>query len=106
MANKRFRPEVRKEIIIDAALALCVNGQTYQTISGEQVAEAIQVRRPTINHHFGTIGKMRKEVLRAALKRENLRVIAQGMAAGDVLLKDITPELYKRVMNETYVQTS
>ena len=79
MSSKRFKPAVRKEEIIQAAVALSItNG--YMNVTRDDIAEFIGVVGGTIQYHFGTMGKLRSEIMRHAVKTKNATLVAQGLA--------------------------
>lgn len=84
MTIKRLKPKARRDALIEAAIALCADGFTYQTFNGKDVADRAQVQRPTIYHYFDSIDDLRAEVLRKAVRDNIMHVIVQGIAAGQL----------------------
>jgi len=82
MKHKRLKPTVRKDAIITVALALASDSH-YQKLTRDQIATAAEVSGPAIQYHFKTMTRLRGEIMRAAVKRECLPVIAQGVLAKD-----------------------
>lgn len=80
--DQRMKPKDRKRMLIDAALVLA--GEVgYKNITMEALTAAAGVSRTLYARYFTTVGQFRVDVMRAAVKRGNLRVIAQGLAAQD-----------------------
>ncbi len=83
MTKKRFKPEIRKESIIAAALDLAEDTH-YREVTRDQIGRRIGVTGTAVMYHFGTMQQLRREVMRAAVKQERLQVIAQGLTCNDV----------------------
>ena len=73
---------VRIEEIIAAGLVLAET-KGYQQVTRADLAQAIEVSEGTISQHFGTMARFRRSLMRAAVHKRNLVVIAQGLAARD-----------------------
>lgn len=80
--RQRFSPDVRKEQILTAALPLAAAGG-YLAVTREQVATASGVTPALIQYHFQTMGQFRRSLMRHAIAKGCLRVLAQGLACGD-----------------------
>ncbi len=93
--QKRFKTEVRKEEIVVVALELAVTVGGYTKVTRKAVADAMGLTPPAISHHFGTMAKLQRAMMRAAVTGEVLAVIAQGLVANDPHAKK-APEGLKR----------
>lgn len=82
MKTKRLKPDVRKDEIIAAALLLA-SSTHYTRVTREAIAAAISIKGPAIQYHFGTMGQLRRELMRAAVKQRVLNVVAQGLLSRD-----------------------
>lgn len=82
MSTKRLKPVIRKEEILAAALTLAVLS-SYTRITRNEIALAAGVSGPAVQYHFGTMAKLRTELMRYAVKQRNPRVVAQGLAVRD-----------------------
>ncbi|MEG1884863.1 MAG: TetR/AcrR family transcriptional regulator [Alistipes sp.] len=92
ITKKRVNPELRKDHVLNVALALSeVEG--YSKVTRLQVADAAGVSTGTVSKHFGTMDQLRNDVVRRAVKTKNLKVIAQAIAAGDRHVKKIDVDL-------------
>jgi AcrR family transcriptional regulator len=92
MKHSRKKPEIRKAEILTAALDLaCLTH--YSTVTRDQVATAAGVSPAAVQYHFSTMTKLRGEVMRAAVKREVLLVVAQGLLAKNAHVVAISEEL-------------
>lgn len=97
MARQRLETEHRRELILAAALALSgVYG--YNKITREQVATAACCADNLISHHFGTMPNFRRDIMREAIRRGNLVVLAQGLAARDPHAQKAPTELKEQAL--------
>lgn len=90
---------VSKAAILEAALAVAVR-EGFNKIRQLNVAQEAGFSGPAVQHHFGTMAKMRKEVMRYAVKKECLPVIAQGLSMGDAQANKAGPDLKKRALQQ------
>lgn len=82
MSTKRLKPVIRKEEILAAALPLA-SERGYTNITRDRIALAAGVSGSAVQYHFGTMAKLRTELMRYAVKQRNPRVVAQGLAVRD-----------------------
>lgn len=94
MTNKRLKPDARKEDLLAAALPLAAE-RGYTRVTRNDIAQRAGVSGPVIHYHFGTMAQFQRELMRYAVLKENLAVVAQGLAAGDKQAKK-APEVIRR----------
>lgn len=82
MKYKRMRAVDRRAAVLNAALDLAKK-DNYLSLTRDAIAEAAGVSGPTVQHHFGSVANLRRELMTFAIRRKCLRVIAQGVACGD-----------------------
>ena len=58
----------------------------YREVTREMIAAKAGVATGTVNLYFGTMHKLRKEIVRHALRTSNNKIIAQAIMAGDPLV--------------------
>lgn len=80
--SKRMIPADRKASILEAAID-AAKKQTFSGLRLHHIATAADCSNALVVSHFGTMTKMRRAVMRAAIQREILPLIAQGVATGD-----------------------
>lgn len=97
-AKKRLLPNDRKEQILSAAIVVASARGGWSKLSREAVARQAACSDGLISAHFGTMVNFRRTVMRAAIKAENLSVIAQGLASGDKCALKAAPELKSRAL--------
>ena len=84
MSNKRKRlePKERREQLLKVALKRA-NVVGYTNITREDIAHHAECSTGTVSTVFGTIPKLKRDVMRHAIKVGALKVIGQGLMAGD-----------------------
>lgn len=95
--KKRFKPEVRKEQIIDAAINI-VEGDGFAALDRQTVARVVGVSGQTINHYFGTLKQLERAVKRAAVAKPSYNVIAQLIVMNDPTVDEIDAETKRRAL--------
>lgn len=78
----RLKPEVRKDAILDAAVQLALDTGLCN-VRLIPVAERAGVTNGLVSHYFGTVKQLHRAVVRHAIHREILPIVAQALAAGD-----------------------
>jgi AcrR family transcriptional regulator len=76
------RPSDRTDAILTAALHLAAR-HGYHTLTREQIALAAGVSPALVSARLGTMDAMRRSVMRAAVARRCVGVVAQGLALRD-----------------------
>lgn len=79
----RLKPNDRRDQILDAAIHVAER-EGYARMTRDQIADHAGVATGLVSHYFGTMPQLRRTVMRHAVIRENLIVIGQGIAAGDL----------------------
>lgn len=90
---KRMSPAARKDDILAAAIKLAEGGQNYQRLTRDHIASAAGVAPALVSAYFGTMPNLRRDIMRAAVRDGSLRIIAQGLAAGDTQAKKAAPAI-------------
>ena len=98
MAHKRINDKgVRKEQILSAALKLA-ESIGYTHVSRDKVAALIECAPGTITHSFGTMPQFRRALMRYAIAKGSLVVLAQGLAAKDTHAQKAPIDLRKKAL--------
>jgi len=92
MPRLRLSPEVRHGQILDAALNVAAK-VGYQRMTRDQIAAAAGASPAAINQRFSTMTMLRRDVMRAAIARGVVAVVAQGLADGNAYAKKASTEL-------------
>lgn len=97
MKKQRLKADVRKDEILAAAVKLAAKGH-YNSVTREQIAQAVGVTGPAVQYHFGSMPQLKRAIMRAAVAAGNLKVIAQGLVAGDKYAKAAPEELRTKAL--------
>lgn len=92
VSKRRAPATLRKEQLLEVAIKLSVE-DNYAKITRHLVAEKAGVSMGLVTKYFGTMNHLKKEVMRAAVKRGIASIIAQGLANGDERAKKAPTEL-------------
>lgn len=96
--TKHKNSEDRKADILTAALDLAaVMG--YQNVTRSAVADKLSISPALVNRHFTTMAQLKRDIMRAAVARPCLHVVAQGMALRDPRAMRASAELKERAAN-------
>lgn len=93
----RKKADDRREECIQAALELAKD-KPYWRVSRNEIADAVGVAGSVVQWHFGTVKKMRRQIMRAAIQAERLDIIAQGIANQDPYALRAPTELQTRAL--------
>lgn len=99
--DKMSAPEREAQIL--AAALTSAERYGYSRFTLQQVADAAGVDKTLPLHYFGTMVQLRRKVMRAAIKREALAVIAQGLAIRDPHAQKAPAELRARALQSLAV---
>lgn len=89
--------ELRMELILDKALQISER-DGFSRLSRAVVAEECGVHDSLIPYHFGTMVNFKRDIMRHAIRKENLNVIAQGLALRDPHAMKAPQELKDRAI--------
>lgn len=82
VSKKRVSPTLRKENILSCAVLLAEK-VGYTRVTAAAVADEVGISHGTVLHYFGTMVQLKNEIMRHAVKTNNLPIIAQGLVAKD-----------------------
>jgi len=99
MGRIRLDPEVRKAELLEIAFKLAEKTH-YKHVTGVEIAREAGLYHSTIYRYFRDMAEVRRYIVRQAIKRENLNIIAQAIIARDVLVKKASVELKTAALNE------
>lgn len=77
-----MQPSARKSEILDAALRVAA-ASGFAAMRQQDIATEAKCSYGTVSTHFTNMRTMRRAVMRAAIERKILLIIAQGLAAYD-----------------------
>ena len=97
MTRQRETATLRREQCIEAALELS-KSKPYYRVTRNEIADAVGIAGTVVQWHFGTVCKMRRDIMRAAIRTERLDVIAQGIANQDAHAMKAPADLRARAL--------
>lgn len=89
----RLQPDTRKDQILTAALHVAGRRNGWNSLTREAVAREAQCAESLVSRYFGTMTSFRRDIMRAAISRRELGILAQGLACGDKHAAKAPPEL-------------
>lgn len=75
----RMKPADRTQLLLDVAVQLAQR-HGLANLTRDQIAEAAGVAQGLVTTRLGTMAEMRRAVMRQAVKREILSIVAEGLA--------------------------
>jgi AcrR family transcriptional regulator len=84
----RKDPHIRRKEILHAAIILSLK-VGYQSITQKEVALRAKTSKSLITRYFGSMRKLKKEVLKTAIHNNIRAIIIQGIGVNDPLTKTI-----------------
>ena len=91
-AQKRLDPRDRREALLTAALELASTSGVHG-LRRDHLAERAGVSQALVTVYLGNVPEMRRKVMRAAVKRGIIPVVARGLAVNDPHAKRADPVL-------------
>lgn len=95
--NTRLIKADRCDAILAAALKLAER-DNYKQIRREAISEKAGCSPALVTYHFSTLNQLKRAVMRYAITKENLRVIAQGLVDQNPHALKAPPELRTRAL--------
>jgi len=72
----------RREKILNVALEIAAR-VGYSNVERQEVAIGAECSAALISYHFSTMTQFKRAIMRAAVHKEDAKVVAQGLAAND-----------------------
>jgi AcrR family transcriptional regulator len=95
---KTGRPSIyKKEDVLEAALATA-RAAGFKRMTRDAIATRAGCSPGQVSHLLGTMAQLRRAVMRAAVKRRDLTLIAQGLVAGDPYAQAADAPLRRQAM--------
>lgn len=95
--SKRMTPADRKASILEAAI-VAASKQSFAGLRLHHIATEADCSNASVVAYFGTMTKMRRAVMRAAITRDILPIIANGIAMRDPLAMKLTREYREKAL--------
>lgn len=98
MTKKRLLPDDRKYEILTAALIVAGEPGGWSKLTRDAVAREAKCADGLVSKYFGTMTAMRRTIMRSAVLTENLSILAQGLAMGDVHAQKADERLKRKAL--------
>jgi hypothetical protein len=97
MANKRFKPAIRRELVLKAAIEAARKPGGWARLTRQIIAEHADCSEGLVSRYLGDMPDARKAIMRYAIKHEMTEIIAQSIVAHDgYAVKKWLPEALKQ----------
>ena len=93
----RMTTEVRKEAVLEAAL-LVAQKIGFNKMRACDIAEKAECSHGLVFARWTTLGQLRRAVMRAAIQRRVLSIVAEGLALGDKDARKAPDDLKKAAL--------
>ena len=87
----------RADELLNHAIAIA-HRDGYQNVTREALASAASCSPSLVSAYFGTMLKLRRAIMSAAIARNDLKIIAQGLAAGDAKARAVTARVKRAAL--------
>ncbi len=87
----------RRDDLLAASIAIALE-TGFNSLTRDGIADRAGVSAGQVNHTFNTMVQLRRAVMRAAVSRELLPIVAQGVAMGDKVACNAPEELQQRAL--------
>ena len=88
----RLSADHRRAQIIGKAVELSRGGGLYRWTL-QNVADALEISRPTILYYFGSAQGLRSEIIGAAIREPDLDILTQALTACDPIVEGLDDTL-------------
>lgn len=82
--KSRQAPDDRKYQILGAAIVIAEKPGGFSKLTREAIAKEVGCADGLISKYFGTMTAFKRQIMRVAILKENLSIVAQGLAIGDI----------------------
>ena len=93
--KKHLPSEVRGQQLLDVAVALASKGG-LANLTREKIALQANVSPGLVSHRLGTMENLRRSVMRQAVVREDMKLLAEGLVARNPIVMKAPEELRQR----------
>ncbi len=80
--TKRIEPEARSSQLLEVAVNLAA-ADGLHSLTRERIAQAAGCSAGLVSARLGTMEALRRSVMRAAVRQRVVRIVAEGLVAGD-----------------------
>lgn len=95
--RQRLKPKDRKAQILDAMLDEA-EASSYVRVTREGIAQRAGCSPNLVSNYFSTMPQLRRTLMRAAVKGERLKIVAQGIVMEDKHALEAPEDLRQRAL--------
>ena len=92
MTRERQDPKTRKAAILKHAVQLAKE-KGYSHVTRDEVAIQAGVACGLVTYYFKSVGRLKREIMRYAVRMEHHDILLQGLAAKDLIAERAPAEL-------------
>lgn len=96
--KKRNNPTFRRKQILNIAVNLSKT-KGYHKLTRDEIAVGADIAAGLVSHYFGTMIKLRRDIIREAITQKIPEIIAQGLANNDDHAKKAPTELKRQALD-------
>lgn len=94
----RLKPTERKQQILEAAIDLA-NEIGFGKLTRQNIAASADVSEGLVSKYWGTMTKMRRAVMRKAIKKGEMKIIAEGIAMNEPECAKLSPVARQKALS-------
>lgn len=100
MRNRRFKPAIRRELILSAAVEVASTPGGWSLLTRQVIADAAGCSEGLVSRYLGDMQDARRAIMKAAVKGEIVEIIVQSIAAHDgyAVRKSLPSELKQKAI--------
>lgn len=83
MSNKRYSPDIRRELVLRAAIEVARKPGGWAKLTRQLIADAAECSEGLVSRYLGDMPNARKSIMKVAIKDEILEIIIQSVASHD-----------------------
>ena len=83
MTDQRFKPEIRRELVLRAAIEVARVPGGWSTLTRQRIAQQAGCSEGLVSLYLGDMSRARRHIMKAAIREEILEIIVQSIAAHD-----------------------
>ncbi len=95
--------KIKKIDLLEVAIKLA-EAEGYSNVKRDEIARVAGVAMGTVNYHLGTMSKIKKSIVKHAIKTENLTIMAQAIIAKDPMSSKISDDLRSQAIQAACVR--
>ena len=83
MTKQRFRPEIREELVLRAAIETARKPGGWSRLTRQRIAHTAGCSEGLVSRYLGNMDEVRHWIMKAAIREEILEIIVQSLVAND-----------------------